>query len=179
MFGNLSLTAEQIEFYKKCFENIYDLHTDKLHKADEVLEKETIPAINNAMLKLAPLLKAISAPNYETLNILTSFGSAGLYWGKDTSAFIYLLITRRNPETATNTVLHELVHLFIENPIIQKYKISMNMKEALVRHICVHILGIWQDNLFQEERAVIESVMGKAVTPETFESDVQKVIKLI
>ena len=71
----------------------------------------------------------------ETLNIvLTQYGVGGSYWPPN-RVIINLHFARKD---LFETVTHELVHLLIEGPVIQKYQIKHESKEALIDYIGSH-----------------------------------------
>jgi hypothetical protein len=63
------------------------------------------------------------------------------------------------------TILHEFVHILIENQIIRKYNVPQNFKERIVEIIC--------QELFNKpvRQRFINLFLDKYITPETIKTD--------
>ena len=64
----------------------------------------------------------------------SQYGTGGSYWLPNR---VYININSSRLDYS-ETLFHELVHLFIEKPIIQKYKLEHGSKEALIDYIMTH-----------------------------------------
>jgi hypothetical protein len=78
------------------------------------------------------LLKSITFKKPATLLIkFTQYGVGGSYWLPN-KVIININYTRLD---YYETLFHELIHLMIEKPVIEKYSISHESKEALIDYI--------------------------------------------
>jgi hypothetical protein len=71
----------------------------------------------------------------ETLVItLTQYGVGGSYWLPNK----VIININYSWLDFFETLFHELIHLFIEKPIIEKYDLSHESKESLIDYIMTH-----------------------------------------
>ncbi len=90
-------------------------------------------AINNKLIN--DFIDSTPYDKPETLDIfLTQYGVGGSYNPPNRIIINVYFAT----ENKFQTVVHELVHLLIEKPVIQKFKIEHEPKEALVDYILIN-----------------------------------------
>ncbi len=105
--------------------------------------KRIIPDIANATLKLQPLSGYWGFTLFpECAILLTRYGPGGSY-NPDQGSVVLLTrldgtFKRANP---LHSVLHEIVHIGIEFPIVKKYKLLQWEKERLVDRIVLEVFG--------------------------------------
>lgn len=63
----------------------------------------------------------------------TSYGPGGMYTLPNSMA----VMLNDSPTNVLKTVLHEMIHLIIEEPFVQKYNLSHWQKEAVVDTLCL------------------------------------------
>jgi len=132
--------------YKLFFPDGFDLDSKNFSGLKKQIEKEFAPkkmkrlerAINDYWLKNSELidkfLKSVPYDVPDSLIIkLTQYGVGGSYWlpNKVIINTSYSLSDYYHFET----LIHELVHLLIEKPVVQKNNLSHESKEALIDYI--------------------------------------------
>lgn len=133
--------------YKIFFPEGFNLDSKDLSNLKSQVEKEMDPkrirmieqeivknwTINTKLIKL--LLDSVPNKISESLVVTFSqYGTGGSYWLPNR---VYININSSRLDYS-ETLFHELVHLFIEKPIIQKYKLEHGSKEALIDYIMTH-----------------------------------------
>lgn len=131
------------EIYDK---RVFDLSLVKLNDAKS--------AVNAGLGKLSVLAKNWGFDLKEKYNIvLTLYGPGGNY---NTSTSTATLLTTKKGEFCRKgveeIVLHEIVHIGIEESIVKKYKLSHWEKERLVDLICYHCLNEILPNYWMQQK---------------------------
>jgi Zn-dependent peptidase ImmA (M78 family) len=125
--------------YRLTFPEGFDLESTDFTKLEEQIklemEPQKISIVKNKTTKkweqneknILAFINSIPYQSPERLNIiLTKYGVGGSYWFPNK---VVINIINARPDKF-ETVIHELVHLIIEKPIIQKYKVKHESKEA-------------------------------------------------
>lgn len=132
MFQQQKLSDEQIRHYHDIFIN--EIHNPiLLTKQDENI-KNAIPLFQETIEKsIKPLLKAWNATMPETLTILCTYGfGAGYGTGKNARITLRVSNGKRIDFGICMIMLHEFVHILIEEQIIAKYNVPQDLKERIV-----------------------------------------------
>ncbi|MCK9641568.1 MAG: hypothetical protein M0R39_16820 [Prolixibacteraceae bacterium] len=145
-------TIEQGDWFKQFnyrlfFPDGFNLDSNDLSNLKKQITKEfdvekinkIFKDINESWLEFGkPIKSLIESVPYEapdSLKILfTKYGVGGSYWPPDR----VIVNVSYDWLDYFETVMHELVHILIEKPVIQKYKIKHESKEALVDYIFTH-----------------------------------------
>ena len=138
-------------FYTEIYDSTaFDKGLKKIQKTKTIVE--------NALEKVAPLhgnwgFKLM--PQYEI--ILTLYGPGGRYNSRTGQ-----VIMKTTPDgtfhcynNVATTIIHEIVHIGIEENIVHKYKLTHNEKERLVDLICSNYLKEFLPNYKLQERGDI------------------------
>ena len=166
MFQQPKLSNEQLQYYHDIFVN--EIHDPKyLTKQDENIQK-AIPTFEQTVEScIKPLLGAWNATMPETLTILCTYGFGASYdAGKDAKIFLRVSNTRREIDIGVaSLMLHEFVHILIEEPIIAKYNVPQDLKERIV-----DIIGL---DLFNRpvQRMFENSFANAYITPNVIKTD--------
>ncbi len=168
MFDKENLTEQEIEKYHDVFVNkVYDVK--HLQKFDNVFEKKVKPNLERGINKfLVPLIPFWNAVMPKRLEILCAYGNGAGYWRiSDDVAQIQFRMSESldNEYGIYNTLFHEFVHLLIEEPIIQKYKVPQDLKERIVDLICYEFIKKPVQESFEN------SFVNKYITPEAIKTD--------
>lgn len=96
--------------------------------------KEKVPLIESCFPKLIELNKLWDFKLFKTYSVLlTKYGPGGSY---DSRMGKIIMLTRKNGtfkrENPEQTVVHEIVHIGIEDSIVKTFKLSHSEKERLV-----------------------------------------------
>ncbi len=174
MFEKEILTESDVKFYKDFFVNeIYDVKD--LQRLDDLFEKSVKANLERGINKfLVPLLPSWNATLPETLEILCTYGGGAGYWRKnDKQAIIYFRMSRYlgNEFGMCDIFFHEFVHMLIEEPIIQKYKVPQDLKERIVDLICYEFIQKPVDELFAN------SFANAYITPEAIKTNLPATVK--
>lgn len=174
MFAKEILTVEEIDFYKKFFVNeIYNVND--LRRFDRVFAEFVMPMMERGINKfLVPLLPSWNASLPERLEILCTYGKgAGYDRANDKRAVIYFRMSRYpdNQEVMLDTMLHEFVHILVEEPIIQKYNVPQNFKERIVDLIGTEFFGKHIQENF------INPFVDKYITSEAIKTNLPATVK--
>lgn len=168
VFEKETPTDSDIEKYRNWFEqDVYNV-TD-LTKYDKILKSYVAPMMESGINKfLVPLLDSWNAKMPDELEILCTYGKGASYLPLyDKKAQVIFRMSRYpdNKEAMLNTMLHEFIHLLIEKPIIEKYKVPHNFKERIV-----DIIGhVFFDRYVQER--FINPFVDKYITPDAIKTD--------
>ncbi len=114
------------------------------------------------------LLPSWNATLPEKLEIFCTFGRGASYNRKsDKLATIDFRMSRYpdDKNVVLNTLFHEFIHMLIENPIIQEYKVPQDLKERIVDLIGYECIQIPVQSMFAN------SFANKYITPETIKTD--------
>jgi hypothetical protein len=133
--------------YKLYFPEGFSLDSKDLSNLKHQVEKEMDPAkireIKQEIVKnwkenskcINPFLDSISYRLPKSLVVtITQYGVGGSYWLPD-EVIINISYSWLD---YFETLFHELIHLIIEKPIVQKYKLEHGSKEALIDYIMTH-----------------------------------------
>jgi len=161
-----NLTQEQAKYYHDIFVNeIYNIAD--LRAQDENIQK-AVPHFQKAIEKhIKPLLSAWNAKLPNTLIILCCYGDGAGYYNEEDKAFISLRLTKYkgNDYGIYCYLVHEFVHILIEQQIIKKYNVPQDLKERIVDIICFELFK----KTVQEQ--FINLFVDKYITPETITTD--------
>jgi hypothetical protein len=113
-----------------------------LTKHDEYIKSVMIPdlvrfaeSFGGIMERQGVIIPAVCA-------IYSAYGNGGSYDPEAGNEGMTLRVSGiTEPARITRVAKHEFAHILIENPIIQKYNIPHNMKEAIVDIICELYFG--------------------------------------
>ncbi|MFO7807703.1 MAG: hypothetical protein R6V40_04785 [Candidatus Moraniibacteriota bacterium] len=114
----------------------------------EKIQREIQELLDKNGLKLNTFLNAFDYEAPELVELFfTAYGSGG---GYDLPNKIFILMSD-SIQNIFETIIHETVHLIIEKPLIEKYKIPHWQKEMLVDILCESELldGIYRKNQIQ------------------------------
>lgn len=168
MFDKETLTDKDIEYYKNLFVNkVYNIK--KLQHLDNIFEADVKPKFEQAVKQyLVPLLPSWNAILPKKLEIQCSYGRGSNYWRKSDDVALMLFRMSRYPDDATKflgIMFHEFVHMLIEKPIIQKYKVPQDLKERIVDLICYECIKRPVQPPYEN------SFANTYITPETIKTD--------
>ena len=166
MFQQSKLSNKQIQYYHDIFVN--EIHDPKyLTKQDGNIQK-AIPIFEQTIeSRIKPLLGAWNATMPETLTILCTYGFGASYGtGKDAKIFLRISNTRREVDIGVaSLMLHEFVHILIEEPIIAKYNVPQDLKERIVDIIGLDLFNRPVQQMFEN------SFANAYITPNVIKAD--------
>ena len=161
-----NLTPEQVKYYHDIFVNeIYNIAD--LKAQDENIHK-AIPHFQKAIEKhIEPLLHAWNAKLPDTLTILCTYGDGAGYYNEADDGIISLRLTKYkgNDYGIYLYLIHEFVHILIEQQIIKKYNVPQDLKERIVDIICLELFKKPVHDDF------INLFVDKYITPEAIKTD--------
>lgn len=166
MFDQTTLSQEQIQHYHDIFVNeIYNVAD--LSKQDENIKKAVQHLKKLIENRIKPLLPAWNAKLPDTLAIQCAYGHGAGYIVAD-NAIINLRISKNkdNDYGIYSTLAHELVHILIDQPIIQKYEVPQDLKEGIVEIIGFELFDK-NHNLQRFANTFVKSY----ITPEVIKTD--------
>lgn len=165
MFQFPELSDEQIRHYHDVFIN--EIHNPMLLTKQDENIKNAIPMFQQIIeTRIKPLLDAWNATMPETLTILCTYGfGAGYGTGKNARITLRVSNAKRNDFGIRQTMLHEFVHILIEEQIIQKYKVPQDLKERIVDIIGFELFDKPVQPMFEK------SFANTYITPETIKTD--------
>ena len=166
MFQQPKLSNEQIQYYHDIFVN--EIHNPKYLTKQDGNIKKAIPIFKQTIeTRIKPLLGAWNATMPETLTILCTYGFGASYGtGKNATIFLRISNTRREIDIGVlSQMLHEFVHILIEEPIIAKYNVPQDLKERIV-----DIIGL---DLFKKpvQRMFENSFANAYITPDVIKTN--------
>ena len=169
MFEKEKLTDQEIAQYKEFFiNNIYNV--EDLKRYNEHLNSFVVPMLERGVKKfLVPLLPSWGAKLPDELTILCTYGSGASYSEiKGGKATITFRMSRYpdNKQVMLETMLHEFIHIMIEQPISRKYDVPQDLKERIVDIIGFELF----DKVSVQERFA-NSFANAYITPETIKTD--------
>ena len=124
---------------------------------------------------LVPLLPSWGAKLPDELTILCTYGSGASYSEiKGGKATITFRMSRYpdNKQVMLETMLHEFIHIMIEQPIIRKYDVPQDLKERIVDIIGFELF----DKVSVQERFA-NSFANAYITPETIKTDLPGAVR--
>lgn len=166
MFDQTTLSVEQINHYHDIFVNeIYNVAD--LSKQDENIKIAVQHLKKLIENRIKPLLPAWNAKLPDTLAIQCAYGYGAGYIEGD-NAIINLRVSKNkdNDYGIYSTLAHELIHILIEQPIIQKYKVPQDLKEGIVE-----IIGFELFDKNHHKQRFANSFIESYITPETIKTD--------
>lgn len=175
MFEKENLTDQEIAQYREFFiNNIYNV--EDLKKYDEYLNSFVAPMLERGINKiLVPLLPSWGCELPKELTILCTYGSGASYSEiKGGKATITFRMSRYpdNKQVMLETMLHEFIHIMIEQPIIRKYNVPQDLKERIVDIIGFELF----DKVSVQERFA-NSFANAYITPDTIKTDLHGAVK--
>ena len=98
------------------------------------------------------------------VEILTTYGYGASYTSGDNPRIIFRM-SRFSPDRIVGLLQHEFIHILIEQPIIEKYKVPQDLKERIVDIIGFEYFGIPVQKRFET------SFANPYITKEGIEND--------
>ena len=134
------LTPPQVKQYRDVFIN--DIYNENnLKKHDDPITNIVIPKMQAAIEeKIKPLVEKWGLKLPQQLDIVCAYGRGGSYF-PGTTPIILFRASDHSGIGLYSMFMHELVHLIIEEPIIQKYNVPQDLKERIVDLICFETIG--------------------------------------
>lgn len=165
MFQFPELSDEQIRHYHDVF--IHEIHNPMLLTKQDENIKNAIPMFQQIIeTRIKPLLDAWNATMPETLTILCTYGfGAGYGTGKDAQIILRVSNAKRNDFGIRQTMLHEFVHILIEEQIIVKYNVPQDLKERIVDIIGLELFNKPVQSMFEK------SFANTYITPESIKTN--------
>lgn len=168
MFESAHITSEMRAKYRDLFIN-YIYKEQRLHRLDDTLATVAVPTLHRVVETLAPFAKKWGVKFPDSVEILTTYGYGGSYeWGDNPK--IIFRMTQYLDEYTPGLLLHEFIHLLIEQPIIQKYNVPQDLKERIVDIIGFEYFGRPVQSKYENSfannyitRSVIENDLPGAV----------------
>ena len=171
MFEQPKLTEQQIQYYHDIFVNeIYKL--SDLTRKDQDIAKAITLIQNRIKTHIEPLLPAWNATMPETLSIKCTYGYGGGYSsGRNATILFRMSGDKRNDYGIYLLLMHEFVHILIEEQIIGKYNVPQDLKERIV-----DIIG---QELFNKpvQPMFMESFANSYITPNAIKTDLVGAVK--
>ena len=171
MFQQPKLSDAQIQDYHDIFVN--EIHNPKyLTKQDENIQK-AIPIFEQTIkTRIKPLLDAWNATMPETLTILCTYGFGASYGtGKNAKIFLRVSNARRGIDIGIlSLMLHEFIHILIEEPIIAKYNVPQDLKERIVDIIGLELFNKPVQQMFEK------SFANAYITPDVIKTDLPSAV---
>ena len=165
MFQITELSDEQIQHYHDIFIN--EIHNPMLLAKQDENIKNAIPMFQQIIEnRIKPLLSAWNAKMPETLTILCTYGfGAGYGIGKNAKIILRVSNAKRIDFGICPLMLHEFVHILIEEQIIAKYDVPQDLKERIV-----DIIGL---ELFNKpvQKTFEKSFANAYITPEVIRTN--------
>jgi len=154
------LTQTDVEQMRQIFyDEIY-----KEHELDDAIQivSQSRSKVEDALILLAQLKKNWNFEIKPVYNIiLTQYGPGGGYdsrTGHITILIDPLKIKQSYINQITKTIIHEIVHIGIENDIIQEYDLTHEEKETLVDLICILYLHLPKYEIQYKTNEIIKFV---------------------
>ena len=170
MFQFPELSDEQIRHYHDVF--IHEIHNPMLLTKQDENIKNAIPIFQQTIEKrIKPLLGAWNTTMPETLTILCTYGfGAGYGTGKNAKIILRVSNAKRNDFGICRTMLHEFVHILIEEQIIAKYNVPQDLKERIVDIIGLELFNKPVQSMFEK------SFANAYITPEAIKTNLTGVV---
>ncbi|MBO5834332.1 MAG: hypothetical protein J6R22_05260 [Alphaproteobacteria bacterium] len=171
MFEQSKLTEQQIQHYHDIFvKEIYKL-SDLTHKDADI--NSAIQRFQNRIKTLiAPLLPAWNATMPETLSIKCTYGYGGGYSsGRNATILFRMSRDKRNDYGIYLLLMHEFVHILIEEQIIGKYNVPQDLKERIVDIIGLELFNKPIQQMYEN------SFANSYITPEVIKTDLESAVK--
>lgn len=165
MFQITELSDEQIQHYHDIFIN--EIHNPMLLAKQDENIKNAIPMFQQIIeTRIKPLLGAWNATMPETLTILCTYGFGAEYGtGKNARITLRVSNAKRKDFGICQLMLHEFVHILIEEQIIAKYNVPQDLKERIVDIIGLELFNKPVQTMFEK------SFANTYITPEAIKTD--------
>ena len=171
MFEQPKLTEQQIQHYHDIFVNeIYKL-SDLTHKDADI--NSAIQMFQNMIeTKIKPLLPAWNAKMPKILTIECEYGRGAGYESGDNATIMFRMSNDNRKDYGIYLLLmHEFVHILIEEQIIGKYNVPHDLKERIV-----DIIG--QELFKKPVQPMFENSFANAyITPAVIRTDLDSAVK--
>lgn len=171
MFEQPKLTEQQIQHY-------HDIFVNEIYKLSELTHKDA--DINSAVqmfqnmieTKIKPLLPAWNAKMPKILTIECEYGRGAGYESGDNATIMFRMSNdNRNDYNIYLLLMHEFVHILIEEQIIGKYNVPQDLKERIV-----DIIG--QELFKKPVQPMFENSFANAyITPAVIRTDLDSAVK--
>jgi hypothetical protein len=170
LFNTPNLSEQDIKNCHDKFVKVYNHNVACLNRFDGVFESYVKPKLESAINEfLTPLLLSWNATLPNKLEILCTFGRGASYDRKsDEEAIVYFRMSRYpdDKDAVLNALFHEFIHILIEKPIIQKYKVPQDLKERIV-----DLIGYEFMKIPPQHQMFVNSFANAYITPETIKTD--------
>ena len=170
MFEQPKLTEQQIQHY-------HDIFVKEIYKLSELTHKDA--DINSAVqmfqnmieTKIKPLLPAWNAKMPKILTIECEYGRGAGYESGDNATIMFRMSNdNRNDYNIYLLLMHEFVHILIEEQIIGKYNVPQDLKERIV-----DIIG--QELFKKPVQPMFENSFANAyITPAVIRTDLESAV---
>lgn len=171
MFEQPKLTEQQIQHY-------HDIFVNEIYKLSDLTRKDA--DINSAVqmfqnmieTKIKPLLPAWNAKMPKKLTIECEYGRGAGYEEGDNATIMFRMSNdTRNDYNIYLLLMHEFVHILIEEQIIGKYNVPQDLKERIV-----DIIG--QELFKKPVQPMFENSFANAyITPAVIRTDLDSAVK--
>lgn len=171
MFEQPKLTEQQIQHYHDIFVNeIYKL--SDLTKRDHDLNTAVQMFQNMIETKIKPLLPAWNAKMPKTLTIECEYGrGAGYKSGNNATIMFRMSNDNRKDYGIYLLLMHEFVHILIEEQIIGKYNVPHDLKERIVDIIGLELFNKPIQQMYEN------SFANSYITPNAIKTDLVGAVK--
>lgn len=124
------------EDYKQLEQFVIDsVYNETDYKAGNNKIKNQLPLINKMLNQLNTLSYNWSFKEFDKYTVnLTLYGPGGSFNPSEGSLLLFTTPNGKfkNYQNPANTIIHEIIHIGIEEPIIQKYNVPHTLKEHIV-----------------------------------------------
>ena len=171
MFEQPKLTEQQIQHYHDIFVNeIYKL-SDLTHKDVDI--NSAVQMFQNMIeTKIKPLLPAWNAKMPKILTIECEYGRGAGYESGDNATILFRMSgDKRNDYGIYLLLMHEFVHILIEEQIIGKYNVPQDLKERIVDIIGLELFNKPIQQMYEN------SFANSYITPEVIKTDLESAVK--
>ena len=171
MFEQPKLTEQQIQHYHDIFVNeIYKL--SDLTKRDHDLNTAVQMFQNMIETKIKPLLPAWNAKMPKTLTIECEYErGAGYKSGNNATIMFRMSNDNRKDYGIYLLLMHEFVHILIEEQIIGKYNVPHDLKERIVDIIGLELFNKPIQQMYEN------SFANSYITPNAIKTDLVGAVK--
>lgn len=149
MIDSLIVKSKNKNFGSNDFSKIYNLLESEIYDTDDYIKSsrkiiDQTELINELISKLKMVKNEWDweFKMFELYNItLTLYGTGGSYNDDEGSILLFVTTDGRfmNYKNPANTIIHEMVHIGVEQSLVQKYNLKHGAKENLVDSF-VHLM---------------------------------------
>jgi len=142
LIDSLIVKSKKRDFGSKDFSKIYNLLESEVYEKEDYVKSsrkvsEQIEVINNLVDRLRTIKNEWDwgFKMYELYTITpTLYGTGGSYNADEGSILLFVTADGAfmNYENPANTIIHEIVHIGVEESLVQKYNLEHSTKENLV-----------------------------------------------